>query len=135
LQFYYKFFTLIIVAYLTVILAVIVGFIVLQLVTHPTKSRIRKSMPDIKTKRFQFFPVLRVRFMGRSYHFHHWFNFSVLLALSAFMSSSFLDSAITRGFLVGGVLQGLTAKMERNIVCTCTDCMPRKSSRRFRRVR
>src|SRR3979490_763297 len=94
--------------FLTVLLATLAGFIILQLVTHSTKSKIRNKMPNIRTRRVQVFPIIRLQLLGRPFHFHPWLNFSILLALSAFITNSFLDSSITRGFLIGGVLQGLS---------------------------
>ncbi len=49
---------------------------------------------------------------GRTIHFHHWFNFSVLLAISAFSNMGLLDHGITRGLLLGGVIQGLRLPKE-----------------------
>lgn len=120
---------------LTVLMAAIAGFIILQLVTHPTKSKIRRKMPDIKTKRVQVFPVWRIWYNDKIIHFHHWFNFALLLIISVFVTSSFLDSNITRGFLLGGVLQGLTLKDGRNLrgkfspICNCYHCQLLKNSR------
>jgi hypothetical protein len=113
-------------ALLTVLLAAIAGFVILQYVTHSTKSKIRRKMPDIRIKRIQVFPILRFRYKGKIIHFHHWFNFAILLAISTFVTSSFLDSSITRGFLMGGMLQGLLLENNRNILCNCYHCQQLK---------
>lgn len=116
--------------FFTVLLAILAGFIILQLLTHSTKSKIRDKLPDIRTNRIQIFPVLRInnKSKTKTIHFHHWINFSILLAISVFATSSFLDSAITRGFLAGGVLQGLFAEPGRNLICNCHHCQKFKNS-------
>ena len=86
------------------------GYYTMRVVTHPTKSRIRRKMPKIAVKRLEVLPHIRIRVGDRVIHFHHWFNFSVLLVVSAFVTSAFLDSIYTRGFLTGGIVQGLLLK-------------------------
>lgn len=92
--------------YLSVVPAVILGYLTLKVTTHPA-SRIRRKLPNIKTKRVQIFPVFRVQAFNRVIHFHHWFCFSVILVLSFFVSFGVLDFMITKGVLLGGIIQGL----------------------------
>jgi hypothetical protein len=135
LLFSWKLFTLKCMTIFTVLLSAIAGFAILQYVTHPTKSKIRRKMPDIKTKGVQIFPIWRIWYDDKIIHFHHWFNFALLLLISAFITSPFLDSSIIRGFLLGGVLQGLTLKDGRNLrgkfnpICNCHHCQLLKNSR------
>lgn len=65
-------------------------------------------MPNLRVKRLQIFPVIRVQAFGRIFHLHHWFNFSVLLATTAFINAGILDTTIARGLMLGGIIQGLT---------------------------
>jgi len=81
--------------------------------THPN-SKIRQKLPNLRIKRVEFFPSLRLVGKAKIIHFHHWFNFSLLLCLSIFVTSGFLDSWITRGALLGGIVQGLKFP-DRNI--------------------
>lgn len=96
---------------LSIIPAVALGYLTLRVTTHPT-SRIRKRLPNIKTKSVQVFPVIRFYFFGRVIHLHHWVNFSILLLLSLFLNAGFLDFTITQGILLGGVLHGLSLPKE-----------------------
>lgn len=87
--------------------AAALGYLTFRATTHPN-SRFRKKMPNIKVKRIQLFPVLRISVFGRTIHFHHWFNFSILLALSGMAPMGFLEGTFARGILLGGIIQGLT---------------------------
>lgn len=93
--------------YLSLVPATALGYLTFRATTHPN-SRIRRKLPNIKVKRLQLFPVIRVNIFGRWVHFHHWFNFSVLLAISSMAPMGFLDGAFARGILLGGIIQGLT---------------------------
>lgn len=96
---------------LSVIPAVALGYLTFRVTSHPS-SRIRKKLPNIKTKRVQIFPVIRFYFFGRVIHLHHWVNFSILLLLSLFLNAGTLDFTITQGILLGGVLHGLSLPKE-----------------------
>lgn len=93
--------------YLSIVPAAALGYLAFRATTHPA-AKIRKKLPNIKVKRIQVFPVIRVRMFGRWVHFHHWINFSILLTLSGFMSIGILDHTFTKGVLLGGIIQGLT---------------------------
>lgn len=97
--------------YLSIVPATALGYLTFRATTHPN-SRIRRKMPNVKVKRVQVFPVLRINVFGRWIHFHHWFNFSILLLLSFFMSLGILDLLVTKGILLGGIIQGLTLPKE-----------------------
>lgn len=102
--------------YLSLIPATALGYLTLRITTHPT-ARIRKKLPNIKTKRVQVFPVLRFRVFGRVIHIHHWVMFSIVLALSFFISLGVVDYIVTKGILLGGIIHGLTLPKEhRRIV-------------------
>lgn len=100
---------------LSLIPAAALGYLTLKATTHPS-SRIRRKMPNIKTKRVQLFPVIRFYMFGRVIHLHHWINFSILLILSLFITSGILDFMVTKGLLLGGVIQGLTLPREHRRV-------------------
>ena len=93
--------------YLSLVPATALGYLTFRATTHPN-SKIRRKMPNIRVKRLQVFPVIRVNMFGRWVHFHHWMNFSFLLVLSGFVSIGILDNVLTRGILLGGIIQGLT---------------------------
>lgn len=101
---------------LSIIPGAALGYVTLRATTHPT-SRIRRKLPNVKVKRVQVFPVLRINIFGRVVHFHHWINFSILLLLSFFISVGVLDVMVTKGILLGGIIHGLTLPKEhRKIV-------------------
>lgn len=94
--------------------AAILGIFAFHFTTHP-KSKVRQRLPAVRLKNLQIFPEIRIHVRGRIIHFHHWFNFSVLLIISIFVSSSILDAMFTRGFLLGGIIQGLLLPRRRLI--------------------
>lgn len=101
---------------LSLIPSTALGYFTFKATTHPA-SRLRRKMPNVKVKRVQLFPVLRIFMFGRVFHLHHWFIFSILLILSIFASIGILDLMFTRGMLLGGIIQGLTLpKGHRKIV-------------------
>lgn len=102
--------------YLSLIPATALGYLASRTITHPT-SRIRKKMPNIKTRRVQVFPVIRFKILGRVIHFHHWIYFSIILLVSFFVSLGIFDFIVTKGVLLGGIIHGLTIpKKHRKII-------------------
>lgn len=96
---------------LSIVPATALGYLTLRATTHPS-ARIRRKLPNIRLKRVQVFPVLRINLFGRVIHFHHWINFSILLVMSFFTTVGFLDLAVTKGLLLGGIIQGLRLPKE-----------------------
>ena len=97
--------------YLSLLPATALGYLTLRATSHPT-SRIRRKLPNLKIKRLQLFPVLRIFMFGRVIHLHHWISFSIILALSAFISFGIFDYMFTKGLLLGGIIQGLRLPKE-----------------------
>ena len=95
--------------YLSILPPTALGYLTFRFATHP-KSRIWNKLlrKSVKTKRIQIFPSIRFRVLGRTFHLHHWLSFSMLLDLSNFEQSGFLANTLTRGLLLGGVIQGLS---------------------------
>lgn len=110
--------------YLSLVPAAALGYWTLKATTHPN-ARIRKKLPNLKFKRLQVFPVISLHMFGKQMHFHHWVNFSLLLAISGFTSVGVLDHNITRGLLMGGIIQGLTLPSGHRKVfaCRCSHCL------------
>lgn len=116
MHFIYNLLTMKFMEYLSIVPAAALGYLTLKATTHPA-SKIRRRLPNIKTRRVQVFPVIRFYFFGRVIHLHHWVNFSLLLLLSVFVTGGILDYMVTKGLLLGGVIQGLTMPGEhRKIV-------------------
>lgn len=97
--------------YLSIIPATALGYLTFRVTTHPT-ARIRRKLPNIKIKRVQVFPVVRIKMFGRVIHLHHWFCFSAVLLLSFFISMGIVDFIVTKGILLGGIIHGLTLPKE-----------------------
>ncbi len=97
--------------YLSLIPATALGYLASRTITHPT-SRIRRRMPNIRIKRVQVFPVLRIKVFGRVIHLHHWIYFSVILIVSFFVSLGIVDYIVTKGILLGTIIHGLTLPKE-----------------------
>jgi hypothetical protein len=87
--------------------ASIAGFTAFHLTRHPS-GKIGKKLPEIKYKRVEISPSIKLHFMGRTIWLHHWLNLSIILIISIFVTNGFLDYTVTKGFLVGSIIQGLT---------------------------
>ncbi|OGE37042.1 hypothetical protein A3B45_04080 [Candidatus Daviesbacteria bacterium RIFCSPLOWO2_01_FULL_39_12] len=109
--------------YLSILPATALGYYTFKYATLPT-SKLRQKMPNLQIKRLQFFPVIRFQVFGRVIHLHHWFNFSVLLTYAAFANAGILDFTVTKGLMLGGIIQGLTLPRGhmRVISCKCSYC-------------
>jgi len=95
------------------LISAITGYLMLGITSNPN-SWIYKKLPRLKYKSFDIFPNIKITIKGRIIHFHHWFSFTILLCISIFVSGGILASWTTRGFLVGGIFQGLRFP-DRNI--------------------
>lgn len=101
---------------LSIVPATALGYLTLRATTHPN-SKLRKRFPNIKTKRFQVFPVIRVNLFGRVFHLHHWLSFSLILIMTNFLPLGFLETTFSKGMLLGGIIQGLRLPTgHRNII-------------------
>ena len=92
---------------LSLLPATALGYLTFRATSHPS-SRIRKKLPNVKVKRIQVFPVVRLHVFNRVIHLHHWFTFSLILASSPFANLGILEHIFTKGLLLGGIIQGLT---------------------------
>ncbi len=82
------------------------GYLTFHFMSTPG-SKLNRWMPQIKFKKVHLFPSQKIIIRGRIIHLHHWFQFTVILIISVFVTHPILDSTITRSFLVGSILQGL----------------------------
>jgi len=96
--------------------AVISGFTAFRYLTHPT-SKVWYQIPEIKLhKRIQITPSIRLFAKGRVLHIHHWVYCGALLAVSFYATGGIIDANITKGLLIGGMLQGFSMPEARNII-------------------
>lgn len=96
-----------------VIASTLAGYLTSYFISQPY-SKLNSKIPKIKLKNIELLPSIRILLRGKIIHFHHWFNFTILLCISIFVTGGLLDSWMTRGFLIGGVFQGLRFP-DRNI--------------------
>jgi hypothetical protein len=83
--------------------------------THPN-SKVWNKFPRIKNKRVEVFPSIKINIRGRTIHLHHWFNCSLLLCMSVFVSGGILDTWVIRSILLGGIIQGYSIPSARKLV-------------------
>lgn len=69
---------------------------------------INKKLPHIKIKFLQIGPNIKLHFRNKSLHIHHWITYSIVLIITLTFNAGFLDTVISKGILVGGILQGLS---------------------------
>lgn len=84
----------------------VLGYFTMRATSHPN-SKVQRKLPCVTVKNLQILPNVRITIKGRVIQLHHWLQFTILLCVSVFITSPFLDSPITRGFLLGGIIQGL----------------------------
>ena len=68
---------------------------------------VKHRLPKIKFFRFQICPNIRFYYKDKVLHFHHWLNMLILLGISVPLHGVIADSAFSKSFLCGGILQGL----------------------------
>ncbi|OGY10234.1 MAG: hypothetical protein A3D26_02635 [Candidatus Blackburnbacteria bacterium RIFCSPHIGHO2_02_FULL_44_20] len=104
----------------TLIPAIISGYAAFYYLSHP-HSKFSYKIPEIKiTKRLQLSPAIRLFARGRVIHLHHWFNCTLLLLISIYVSGGLIDSTLFKGLMIGGMLQGLSFP-QRRLVYTQKD--------------
>ncbi len=91
---------------LAFVLSSFVGFLVFYLLSHPN-SRVHHKLPKIQIKWLELLPSVRITISGKVFHIHHWFGFSIILVISILIDTGILGSVFTKGFLAGGIVQGI----------------------------
>ena len=84
----------------------VISFLVFHLTSHP-KSKFSQKIPSKKIKRIQVSPSIAVEAKNRVFHFHHWMIFTPLYFYSQHAGTSWLNSSLVHGFLLGAIIQGL----------------------------
>lgn len=85
------------------------GFSLFFLTSHP-RSPLRRRLPTKKVGKIHVLPSIRMTVRNKDIHFHHWFNLAVLYLILLGTSSKFVQHEVLQGFLLGGIVQGLTFK-------------------------
>ena len=93
--------------YFYILIYITVGYIINRSISKDG-YKINKRLPYIKIKFIQISPNIKIHFKKRSIHIHHWMTYSIILILSLTLNTAVFDSLFSKGFLIGGILQGLS---------------------------
>ncbi len=77
---------------------------------------INKRLPNIKLKFLQISPNIKIHFRKHHLHIHHWLTYSVVLILTFYINAGFLDTIVSKGVLIGGIIQGFTFSDWKHLV-------------------
>ncbi len=72
------------------------------------RSKVQKKIPFLKLKWFQILPSIKIHVKGKIFHLHHWMHFSIIFLISVIVNNGVLSLPVTKGLLLGGIIQGLT---------------------------
>lgn len=81
---------------------------VLSFVFYHIYSYNSHRLPKIKCRWFELFPSIKIHISGRVIHLHHWFSFLIILTVSIIIDKGILASELAKGFLTGGIVQGVS---------------------------
>ena len=71
-------------------------------------TKINNKLPFLKITFIQFSPHIKIHLRGGYIHIHHWITYTIILIITFTGNFGLLDSLISKGYLIGGILQGLT---------------------------
>jgi len=91
------------------------GYILSKLISKEGDI-INKKLPLMKIKFFQFSPEIHIHFKNKTLHLHHWLYFTIVLVITLTFNINFLDNIFAKGYLVGGILQGLSFSDWKGII-------------------
>jgi hypothetical protein len=73
-----------------------------------TGGKINKKLPLIKARFIQFSPNFKITIRNKSIWIHHWLTYTIILAITLTTNAGILSDLFSRGYLIGGILQGLS---------------------------
>jgi hypothetical protein len=82
--------------------------------------------PKLKCRWLELFPSVKIHISGRIIHLHHWFGFLIILTISIIIDKGILASALAKGFLTGGLVQGVSLADRRVLKKRNVDQIARK---------
>lgn len=91
-----------------VLLGAATGFALFWFASHPTKSPLRKKLPEKKIKNLYLLPEIKIEKDDKHIHFHHWFNLMSVYGLLYWKKRNLLGNKLFNGFLIGSIFQGLS---------------------------
>jgi len=96
-------------------IAAIFSFVLFNQLTNPF-LKIQNKLPHLQLKWIQVLPNIRIYLRGRVIFLHHWMNFSIILFISIVIGGGILDSMLTKGVLLGGIINGFSYPDWKNII-------------------
>ena len=92
------------------------GYFLFWLASHPTRSPLRKRIPQTQYKSISILPEIKIARKNKEYHLHHWFNISTLYLLIYLKKKRLPHSKFINGLMLGGIIQGLSYKDRFKII-------------------
>lgn len=68
---------------------------------------VKRKLPNIKVKMIEVSPNIRIHTNKKIIHVHHWISLAILLLVSIPVHNALFDANFTKGFFMGGIVQGL----------------------------
>lgn len=92
------------------------GYFLFWLASHPTRSPLRKRIPQKQYKSISLLPEIKIARKNKEYHLHHWLNISTLYLLIYLKKKRLPHSKFLNGLMLGGIIQGLSYKDRFKII-------------------
>lgn len=77
---------------------------------------VKAKLPKIKFKMLEISPNIRIHTNKNIIHVHHWISLGLMFLVSIPIHNALLDANFTKGFFVGGIVQGLMIPNSGKIV-------------------
>ena len=78
--------------------------------------KINNRLPHIKIKFLQLGPNFKILLKNKTIHIHHWLTYTIILIITLTIDLGILGTLFSKGFLVGGIIQGLSFPDWRKII-------------------
>ena len=82
------------------------GYVIFKVLSHPD-SRVKKKLPTFRVKGVQVMPTVRIFIRKKEIKLHHWMSLTVVLVITVVSGHGLLEMLFAKGFMTGGILQGL----------------------------
>lgn len=101
--------------YLYIFIFIILGYLFNRSLSKDG-HKINKWLPHVKIKFIQLSPNIRINVKNRTIHIHHWITYTIILIITLTFNAGVLDTLISKGFLIGGIIQGLSFPDWKHVV-------------------
>lgn len=78
--------------------------------------KINNKLPYIKIRFIQISPNVKILLKNRTIHIHHWLTYTIILVITLTVNFGYLESLFSNGFLIGGIIQGLSFSDWKKII-------------------